>query len=96
MDIGVLQEEIDNVSILFYQNREQEAFERIGELFEKLKIVTDALLQIEGEDREQILSYVSMMYRILYESYQQKDMLGMADGLQEYAVLATELYKTRC
>lgn len=37
--------------------------------------------------------YVSAMYQTLYAAYERKDMLGIADCLQEYAMLATELYR---
>ena len=96
MDIKALQEEIDAVSVLLYQNQEQEALLQMTRLFAKLKTVTDALQGVYDSDRQQIVSFVATMYQVLYEAYQHKDMLGMADGLQEYAVLATELYKVKC
>ncbi len=89
-----LQEEIDAVSVILYQNREQEALEQIGPLFGKLKAVSDALLQT-NEDREQIEAFVSEMYKVLLEAYRQKDLLGMADCLQEKVTLAVELYQIK-
>ena len=95
MDIAELQEEIDDVSIAFYQNREQEGLEKVGALLSKLKIVTDALLEIRDEDEQQILLYISMMYQNFNRAYGQKDMLGMADCLQEYATSVVELYRLK-
>ncbi len=95
MDIAELQEEIDDVSIAFYQNREQEGLEKVGALLPKLKIVTDALLEIRDEDEQQILLYISMMYQNFNRAYGQKDMLGMADCLQEYATSVVELYRLK-
>lgn len=93
MDIDALQGEIDEISIILYQNQEQKAFELVGQLFGKLKTVTDALLQSENGNEKEISCYISTMYHGLHTAYQQKDVLGMADCLQEYAMLTTELYK---
>lgn len=95
MNIAELQEEIDDVSIAFYQNREEEGLEKVGALLPKLKIVTDALLEIRDEDEQQILLYISMMYQNFNRAYGQKDMLGMADCLQEYAASVVELYRLK-
>lgn len=95
MDIAELQKEIDDVSIAFYQNREQEGLEKAGALLPKLKIVTDALLEIRDGDEQQILLYISMMYQNFNLAYGKKDMLGMADCLQEYAASVVELYRLK-
>ena len=56
MDIAALQSEIDEVSVILYQNREQEALRAAGELFGKLKIITDALISGKaGENQEIVL-----------------------------------------
>lgn len=93
MDIGALQAELDEISIILYQNREEEALLRVGQLFGKLKPVTDALLQLKNINGQEMAFFISAMYRELYAAFQQKDMLGMADCLQEYAMSATEIYK---
>lgn len=93
MDIDALQGEIDEISVMLYQNQEQKAFEQVGGLFGKLKAVTDALLGIKNGNEQEMAFYISTMYHSLYAAYQQKDMLGMADCLQEYAMLTTELYR---
>lgn len=93
MDIAALQSEIDEVSVILYQNREQEALRAAGELFGKLKIITDALICGKAGENQEIVLYVSAMYQTLYAAYERKDMLGIADCLQEYAMLATELYR---
>ena len=88
-----MQSEIDEVSVILYQNREQEALRAAGELFGKLKIITDALISGKAGENQEIVLYVSAMYQTLYAAYERKDMLGIADCLQEYAMLATELYR---
>ena len=95
MDMAVLEKEIESVSIAFYQNREQEGLEKVGALLPKLKIVTDALLEVRDEDEQQILFFISMMYQNFNRAYEQKDMLGMADCLQEYAAPIAALYRLK-
>lgn len=95
MDIAILQDEIDQLSILLYQNQEQEAFGRMNEVLQKLRKVTDAILSTEEDGGMQITAYIMAMYRTWQEAYHHKDMLGMADCLQEYATLAAELYRIR-
>ena len=96
MEVVTLQEEIDEISVMMYQNREQEALKQFGVLSQKLKKVTDALLDVQEGDKGEISSFIICMYQTLNQAYQHKDMLGMADCLQEYATLAVELYKSRC
>lgn len=95
MDMTALQEEIDQVSIAFYQNREQEGLEQVRLLLPKLKTVTGALSEIGDGDDPQILYYIAMMYQTFNEAYEQMDMLGMADCLQEYASSVVELYRIK-
>ena len=96
MEVVTLQEEIDEISMMMYQNREEEVLKRFGDISQKLKRVTDALLDIQGDSEGELLSFIVHMYQTLNRAYQHKDMLGMADCLQEYATLAVELYKSRC
>lgn len=95
MDIAALQEEIDQVSIAFYQNREEEGLEQVGLLLPKLKTVTDALSETGDGGDPQILYYIARMYQNFNEAYKQRDMLGMADCLQEYAASVVELYRIK-
>lgn len=96
MEIEILQKQIDEVSVLLYQNREQEAFGKIGELLGGLKKITDALLYMESGNEQEIGLFISNMYQNMNCAYKYKDMLGIADCLQDYAMLATELYKKGC
>ncbi len=93
MDTTALQEEIDNVSIAFYQNQEKEGLEQVSLLLPKLKTVTEALAK--AEDDPQVLYYIAAMYQNFNCAYGQRDMLGMADCLQEYATSVVELYKIK-
>lgn len=95
MDVTALQEEIDQVSIAFYQNREQEGLEQVRLLLSELKTVTDALSGFGDSDDHQTLHYIAMMYQTFNEAYKQRDMLGMADCLQEYASSVVELYRIK-
>lgn len=95
MDIRKLQDLIDEVSIMLYQNREKEALEQFVTVFELLKKVSGDLLDMEGTDNQQIAHYISLMYQNLNDSYKYKDMLGIADCLQEYALSVIELYKVK-
>lgn len=96
MEVTALQKEIDEISIMMYQNREQEALKQFGEFSQKLNKVTDALLDMQKGSAEEMYSFIIRMYQTLNQAYQHKDMLGMADCLQEYATLAVELYKSGC
>lgn len=95
MDIQKLQDQIDEVSVMLYQNREKEALKQFMPLFQELKTVSNALMETEGKADQQIGLYITNMYQNLNASYKYKDMLGMADCLQEYALLIVELYKVK-
>ncbi len=90
-----LQDLIDEVSVMLYQNREKEALDQLGTVLGFLKEVSGDLLDIEGTDNQQIAHYISLMYQNLNDSYKYKDMLGIADCLQEYALSVIELYKAK-
>lgn len=96
MDIRELQKEIDQVSIMLYQNKEQEALEGVAGLFGKLKEITDALLHVRDGSEEEMQAFIIGMYQSLKAAYEHKDMLAMADCLQEYALTAAELYQIKC
>ena len=96
MEIEALQKQIDEISVFLYQNREQEAFGKIGELLGNLKKVTDALLCMDSGNEQEIGLFISNMYQSINCAYKYKDVLGMADCLQDYAMLATDLYKKGC
>ncbi len=90
MDITAIQEEIDGISILLYQNREQEGIDEVSRFFGKMKELTEELLQKNLADHV----YIGAMYKIYQElllSYENRDMLGMADCLQEYALIITDI-----
>ena len=90
-----MQDLIDEVSVMLYQNREKEALDQLGTVLGFLKEVSGDLLDIEGTDNQQIAHYISLMYQNLNDSYKYKDMLGIADCLQEYALSVIELYKAK-
>jgi len=94
MEILEFQRQIDDVSIALYQNREKDALEAIPEILQTLNAVIQRLEQTAMGANEQIKSYILLMYKELYEAYTQKDMLGIADCMQEKVLLVLELYKT--
>ena len=96
MDAAVLQEEIDEISVMMYQNREQEVLEKFGDVSEKLNQLVNALLSTKEGNGQEMDSFIIHMYQTLNQAYRHKDMLGMADCLQKYATLAIELYKMKC
>lgn len=93
MDILALQQELDNISIVLYQNKEQEGIELVSRFLGKLQMITDELFQEIMEKDVHISSCIAELYQEMYNGYQHKDMLGMADCLQEYALLVTEIYR---
>lgn len=96
MDMIKVQAKIDEISVMLYQNREQQALEQVGIFLGELKYLTDELQQANCADIEQIQIYILQMYQELYDAYANKDMLGMADCLQDKVMLITELYRMNC
>lgn len=93
MDVLALQEELDEISVVLYQNREQEGIQLVWHLLGEMQTIVDSLLKERIENDLQTYNCISGLFRELYQAFQQKDMLGMADCLQEFALLITEIYK---
>lgn len=89
-----LQEKIEQVGIMLYQNKEQKALESFGRIFPELKRVSDILLALpmEEEERENLERLTVTVFRELLDGYKQKDMLCMADCLMGKASLLVGLY----
>ncbi len=79
-----LLEEIENVAGLLYQNREKEGIEGVAKLIGMCQSMLQNMTQtqlVNGGD------FALIMMRELIESYQNQDILGMADCLMEKCTL---------
>lgn len=89
MDENILQQKIDETVIALYQNREQEAMQQVKELL----LIFQNMIQNQTSEQVQAAgSFALLMLRELLESYQNQDMIGMADCLLGKAVLFTQFY----
>lgn len=89
MDENVLQKKISETVIALYQNREQEAMQQVKELL----LIFQNMIQNQTSEQVQAAgNFALLMLRELLESYQNQDMIGMADCLLEKAVLFTQFY----
>ncbi len=89
MDENVLQKKISETVIALYQNREQEAMQQVKELL----LIFQNMIQNQTSEQVQAAgNFALLMLRELLESYQNQDMIGMADCLLGKAVLFTQFY----
>ena len=89
MDENVLQKKISETVIALYQNREQEAMKQVKELL----LIFQNMIQNQTSEQVQAAgNFALLMLRELLESYQNQDMIGMADCLLGKAVLFTQFY----
>ena len=89
MDENVLQKKISETVIMLYQNREQEAMQQVKELL----LIFQNMIQNQTSEQVQAAgNFALLMLRELLESYQNQDMIGMADCLLGKAVLFTQFY----
>lgn len=89
MDENVLQKKISETVITLYQNREQEAMQQVKELL----LIFQNMIQNQTSEQVQAAgNFALLMLRELLESYQNQDMIGMADCLLGKAVLFTQFY----
>lgn len=84
-----LQQKIMVACHLLYQNKEQEAVQQVREL---LVIFQDMIQQQTKEQLELSGNFALIMQQELLENFQHMDMLGIADCLQEKAILFIEFY----
>lgn len=94
MDKDTLIHKIDEVSIMLYQNREQEAVEQVAELLPVLQQAGKGILQraYKTEEEQELDVFIASILRELIEGYRNKDMLYLADCLQQKGILLAELY----
>lgn len=94
MDKDTLVHRIDEVSIMLYQNREQEAVEQVAELLPVLQQAGKDILQRANktEEEKELDVFIASVLRELIEGYRNKDMLYLADSLQQKGILLAELY----
>lgn len=89
MNENVLQKKISETVIALYQNREQEAMQQVKELL----LIFQNMIQNQTSEQVQAAgNFTLLMLRELLESYQNQDMIGMADCLLGKAVLFTQFY----
>ena len=87
MGKGSLIEKIDTISMMLYQNKEQEAMQEVAALLEIVQKMGQRLLEMRKDVPE---VFIVSTIRELLEAYQRKDMLAMADCLQQKVLLMTE------
>lgn len=94
MDKDTLVHRIDEVSIMLYQNREQEAVEQVAELLPVLQQAGKDILRraYKPEEEKELDVFIASVLRELIEGYRNKDMLYLADSLQQKGILLAELY----
>ena len=75
-----MMDEIRDLAIMLYQNREQEGIEKITEL---LPVLQAMVQQMSKQQTEACGNFALIMMKELLESYQRQDVIGMADCLME-------------
>lgn len=97
MNIDLFGRQIDEISLNLYQNKEHDALEELNDFFVNLQELTDNLIQMdmEKEEKERTIQYIKIMYEELYDGYKNKDMLCMADCLQQDVTILSEFYRIK-
>lgn len=72
--------EIRDIAIMLYQNREQEGIEKVGELLPVLQVMVQ---QMSKQQIESCGKFALIMIKELLENYQRQNVIGMADCLME-------------
>lgn len=75
-----MMDEIRDIAIMLYQNREQEGIEKVAEL---LPVLQTMIQQMSKQQTETCGNFALIMMKELLESYQRQDVIGMADCLME-------------
>lgn len=88
MDVQAMFNRIDEISCLLYQNKEEQAFVEVQELLLALK---EMLQQVTITD-DGIKEFCNVMFGELLDAYKYKDVLALADCLQEKVTLFVEYY----
>ena len=73
-------DEIRDIAIMLYQNREQQGIEKVGELLLTLQVMVQ---QMSKQQIETCGNFALIMMKELLENYQRQDVIGMADCLME-------------
>ncbi len=73
-------DEIRDIAIMLYQNREQEGVEKIAKL---LPVLQSMVQQMSKQQTEACGNFALIMMKELLENYQRQDVIGMADCLME-------------
>lgn len=73
-------DEIRDIAIMLYQNREQEGIEKVAEL---LPVLQAMVQQMSKQQTESCGNFALIMMKELLENYQRQDVIGMADCLME-------------
>lgn len=97
MNIDLFIKQIDEISVILYQNKEHDALKKLNEFFSDLQELTNNLIQMdmEKEEKEKVTTYIKIMYEELFDGYKNKDMLCMADCLQQDITMLAELYRIK-
>lgn len=88
-----LLEQMDQISIALYQNREEESINMIRLFLDTVKKFTEELLKESSKNAQagQLVYIFTLLRQELCVAYEHYDMLAMADCLQKYASFISEL-----
>ena len=75
-----MMDEIRDLAIMLYQNREQEGIEKVAELLPVLQVMVQ---QMSKQQTEACGNFALIMMKELLENYQRQNVIGMADCLME-------------
>lgn len=81
-----LLQQLDEISQMLYQNKAQKAMEEVRVLLQTLQDM------VKSVAHDEVIEFTMEMLKELVEAYQQQDVLGMADCLQEKATLFVQFY----
>lgn len=75
-----MMDEVRDIAIMLYQNREQEGIEKVAKL---LPVLQAMVQQMPKQQTEACGNFALIMMKELLENYQRQNVIGMADCLME-------------
>lgn len=80
-----LTQQVKECAVLFYQNREQEAYNQLNAMFQELNQrfqgIVAATTNAAGEEERELNQYIIQLMEEFVNAYQAKDNLALADLL---------------
>ncbi len=75
-----MMDEVRDIAIMLYQNREQEGIEKVAKL---LPVLQAMVQQMSKQQKAACGNFALIMMKELLENYQRQNVIGMADCLME-------------